>query len=117
MLEPIKGLVGEGAALEIIAFRRMFLELPNPDAILIDPDNGQIPSKPDQLFALVVALAKRASAGSFGRLVRYAERLQQEHLGEFAALMLRDAQVQCPEVTKSLEYNRLAVGPLQALFQ
>ena len=36
--ECFKGAVGEGAAAEFVGFMRIYRKLPNPDAILMNPD-------------------------------------------------------------------------------
>lgn len=57
------GLVGNGIATELIAFRRLQKELPNPKAVLEDPV-GALPNPPKQLdrkTALVTALGEFAS--------------------------------------------------------
>lgn len=85
------GAVGEGAAGEFSAFLRLWNELPNMDAILLDPAKAVIPKKPDMLYAVVTALAMKANQQTFGRIGIYAERLVQASRGEFAALLVMDS--------------------------
>jgi len=86
----LAGAVGEGAAVEFSAFLRLWVELPNIDAILIDPDAQPLPTEPATLYAVVTALGTKAAAKTFPRIARYAERLTEAEHGEFAALLLRD---------------------------
>jgi len=86
----LAGAVGEGAAVEFGAFLRLWAELPNIDAILIDPDAQPLPTQPATLYAVVTALGTKAAAKTFPRIARYAERLTEAEHGEFAALLLRD---------------------------
>jgi len=68
----------------------LWVELPNIDAILIDPDAQPLPTEPATLYAVVTALGTKAAAKTFPRIARYAERLTEAEHGEFAALLLRD---------------------------
>jgi hypothetical protein len=106
----IAGAVGDGAAVEVTGFLRMYRELPNIDAILIDADSGPLPSKPNALYAVVTALGARASEENFGRVARYAERLIEAGSGEFAAVLVKDAMRKAPEVKETREFVRFASG-------
>jgi hypothetical protein len=86
------GAVGEGAAIEYIAFRKMARSLTSIDAILLNPDKVKIPSNIDELYATTIGLASRANETNFPRIATYANRLVTEvDKGEFAALLVRDA--------------------------
>lgn len=73
------GAVGEGAAVEYSAFIRMYRELPNIDAILLNPASAPVPSGPATLFAVSSALARRTNTGNFGRVLKYFGRMPQEY--------------------------------------
>lgn len=106
----IAGAVGEGAAVELHAFLKLLRSnLPNPDAIILDPDNAVIPDRPDILWAVVTALAKRASTTNCGRIFRYAERLYESGHGEFATLMVKDIKDIHPEVLHTPEWTALCL--------
>lgn len=114
--EAVKGAIGEGAATEFLAFRRMYKSLPSIDAILLDPANADIPQDMSVLVAVTTALGQRATPGNFGRIARYAERLHKEaNLGEFAAVLVLDSQRRDKEVTNTTDYIRLVSGELQSL--
>lgn len=57
------GLVGEGVATEFVAFVKLQKELPNPKAVLDDPEKAMPnpPTEPDRLAALVTALGEYAA--------------------------------------------------------
>jgi len=57
------GLVGVGVATEFVAFIRLQKELPNPKAVLDDPEKAMPspPEEPDRLAALVTALGEFAA--------------------------------------------------------
>ena len=109
------GAVGEGAAVEFVAFRKLFAELPNIDGILIDPDKAKIPDQPATLYAVVTALGMKATPKNFPRVARYAERLMGKQHGEFAALLLRDAVRRDATIMQTPAFTRLASGDLGQL--
>lgn len=114
-LSAYAGAVGEGAAIELVAFLRMFRELPSIDAIMIDPKAAAIPTSPATLYAVTTALASRANAKNFSRLAVYAQRLTDERHGEFAALLLKDALRREPAIAQTPSFVRLASGELGQL--
>jgi|TARA_B110000240_G_C13475187_1_gene442706 MoxR-like ATPase len=93
----LKGTVGEGAAAELTAFLKIFRTLPDPDHILLDPMNADVPTDPATLYALTGALAARSSEVTFERIVNYGKRI----LPEYNVLMVRDSVTKCPAVTKT----------------
>ena len=86
-LEIFKGTVGEAEAVELVGFLRIFRELPNPDAILLNPDSADIPTKPEILYALVGALSHKASKDNSSRIIKIAERMPTE----FNVMLVRDS--------------------------
>lgn len=113
----IAGAVGEGAAIELRAFLSMVRSnMPSPDKIILDPDNAPIPERPDMLWAVCTALAKKATEGNCGRIFRYAERLHEASKSEFATLMVKDTTRLHPEVHDTPDWARLAVSELGKSF-
>lgn len=115
MHAAITGAVGEGAAAEFSAFRKMYKELPAIDGILIDPDASKIPTEPAVLYAVATALGMRATVKNFGRIARYAERLMDAQHGEFAALLLRDVIKRDEAIMGTGAFVKLASGSLGKL--
>jgi hypothetical protein len=107
--QALAGAIGEGAATELLAFLRLYAQLPSIDAILISPSSAPIPDSPSALYAVTAALAHRATQGNFDRIAQYCQRLMSAH-GEFAALCVRDCVRRQPDVTQTAAYVRLAVG-------
>lgn len=106
------GAVGEGAAVEYMAFRKMAQSLTSIDQVLLDPDGAKIPKQPSELYAVSVALAARATAQNFSRIATFANRLVGAQRGEFAVLMLRDATRRDPKLVYTDAFTRLNSGPL-----
>src|SRR5262249_44752227 len=100
-LEAIQGCVGEGPAAEFSAFLRMFRSMPNLDSILMDPDNAKIPEGTNVLWAVSTGLASKVNQNNFGRIARYAERIEKAGHGEFAVLMLRDCMRRDMEICQT----------------
>ena len=94
------GTIGEGAAAELLGFLKIFRTLPDPDHILLDPMNAEVPEDPATLYALTGALASRASESNFERIVQYSKRIKPE----FSVLMVRDSVTKCPEATKTIAF-------------
>lgn len=109
------GAVGEGAATELVAFLRVFRELPNIDAILLNPDSQEVPSQPSVLYATSASLASRANETNFGRVARYCERMLDAGFGEFGAMLIRDAQRITPAITNSPAFVTAMCGSLGKL--
>jgi len=104
----VAGAVGEGAAVEFLAFLRLWQQLPSIDGILLDPDTSKIPDKPSVLYAVATALAAKATDKNAARVIRYAERLYEKNLGEFSALLLRDACRRVPAFAHAPAFIRMA---------
>lgn len=97
----IRGAVGDGAGIEFDAFVRMANSLPDPDLIIMNPDDAKVPEGLDVLHATVGALAHRATPMNFDRILRYADRLRKE----FQVYLIRDAAKRTPEVANTDAFN------------
>lgn len=61
MAALITGAVGEGAALEFMSWLEQ-RDLPDPLAVLADPDSFELPSRSDRMFAVLTSIAAVAAA-------------------------------------------------------
>lgn len=102
--ELYKGRVGEGAAVEFKAFVDMYRKLPNPDAVLMNPDSHSVPTEGSVLYALAGAIAERATDNNFQRVMTYAKRMPPE----FTTLVVRDAITRSPELAASSTFTAWA---------
>ncbi len=100
--ETFKGDVGEGAAAEFRGFLKIYRKLPNPDAVLMDPKNAEVPTDPATLYALAGAIASRAKRDNFERVITYAERMP----AEITVLVVRDSLQRDASITASAAYTR-----------
>lgn len=85
--EVIKGIVGEGAASEYVAFLQVYRDLPSTDSIMLNPDKVEVPKSPAALYALSTALGARAKKDTFDRMMQYVSRMPIE----FQVVTVRDA--------------------------
>lgn len=113
--EAIAGAVGAGAATELLAFLDLYMHLPSIDSILLDPDRAPLPDKPAARYAIVTALATKATPTNFDRIAKYAQRLLDAGFGEFAALLARDSVRRNVGITTTAGFIRLASGDLGTL--
>jgi hypothetical protein len=110
--ECFKGAVGEGAAAEFVGFVRIFRKLPNPDAILLNPQTADVPKDPATLYALSGALAQRATESNFERVCQYSERMPPE----FSVLTVSYAARRNPDLANTQAFTKWSIGHQSVLF-
>ena len=110
--ECFKGAVGEGAAAEFLGFLKVYRKLPNPDAILLNPDKAKVPDDPITLYALAGALASRASTTNFDNLCRYLDRVPPE----FSVLTVTMAVTRDADLTTTNAFTVWATKHHEVLF-
>lgn len=115
LLHPtFTGLIGQGLATEFTAFLRIWRDLPNPDAVLMKPDDAVVPTKLDVLYALTGALCMRVTPDNAGRFIRFASRLTPEWsvmMVDYALKTKASAAVQtCPEWTAWFQKHGAIMG-------
>ena len=103
--ELFAGAVGSGAATEFSAFLRMFRELPNIDAILLNPAHEPVPQNAAAQYAVASALARSASDRNFDRIYQYVKRMPTE----FNVLCVRDASLYSPTIRSTAAYTKWAI--------
>ena len=81
--ELLKGTVGEGAAVEYLAFAKTARDLPSANEILISPDTAPVPTSPAAKHAVAVMLEHRAEAKNFKQCMQYMSRLDVEYQTAF----------------------------------
>jgi hypothetical protein len=110
--ECFKGAIGEGAAAEFVGFVRIYRKLPNPDAILMNPDTADVPTDPATLYALSGALAERATEANLERVVTYTSRMP----AEFSVLSISHAVRKTPDLANTQAFTKWAVAHQDVLF-
>ena len=104
--ELFAGAVGTGAATEFSAFLKSLRELPNIDAILLNPLKEPVPDNAAAQYAVASALAHRATDTNFDRICTYLGRMPTE----FSVLCVRDASLRQPEVQRTPAFTKWATA-------
>lgn len=102
--ELFAGAVGMGAATEFSAFLKTFRELPNIDAILLNPLKEPVPENAAAQYAVASALAHSATDTNFDRICAYVGRMPTE----FSVLCVRDATLRQPAVQHTSAFTKWA---------
>src|SRR5262245_3848286 len=101
----VAGAVGEGAAVEYLSFAQMYRNLPSIDDILARPNQAPVPTDVATRYAAASALAARAEAANFDRVLTYLKRLPRE----FMVFSVRDATTRDPDLTETPAFAAFAV--------
>ncbi len=110
--ELYSGIVGEGAAAEFMGYLKYYRNLPNLDALLMDPKKAKVPEEPATLYALATGLATKATQDNMERVVQYALRMP----AEFQVLLMKDAIVRDMSLTNTKAFNEWAVKNADVMF-
>ena len=86
-VETLAGAIGEGAASELVGFLKLYEQLPDIDALLLDPKNTSVPVDPASLYAVTMALVHKATKDNLKRIMSYVKRMPTE----FQVLFVKDA--------------------------
>jgi hypothetical protein len=110
--ELYSGIVGEGNAAEFMGYLKYYRDLPNLDALLMNPDKAAIPAEPATLYALATGLATKATQDNMERVVKYALRLPPE----FQVLLMKDAIIRDNRLTDTRAFNDWAIKNADVMF-
>ncbi len=99
------GTVGHAAAIEYMAFVKLYASLPSIDAILLNPTKAPVPDDVSGLYAVATALGHRADAKNLGRVVKYLDRLPDE----YNVMAVRDAIVRNDSLQATPEFTKWSV--------
>ena len=110
--ELYTGIVGEGAAAEFMGYLKYYRDLPNLDALLMNPGTAKVPEEPATLYALATGLATKATQDNMERVVKYALRLP----AEFQVLLMKDAITRDNNLTQTKAFNDWAIRNADVLF-
>jgi ATPase family associated with various cellular activities (AAA) len=110
--EIYSGIVGEGAAIEFMGFLKYEREVPNLDALLLNPKGTPVPTNPATLYALATGLAAKATKGSFDGIMLYADRMPKE----FQVLMIKDITKRTPALAQTRTFTKWATENSDILF-
>lgn len=84
--EVVEGIVGVGPAREFLAHHLLSIDLIDPELIIKDPENAEVPKEPGKLYVLTTSLASKATAKNIGNIIKWLERIESP---EYAAFCLK----------------------------
>lgn len=99
--ECFAGAVGEEAAAKLTGFLKIAKELPDPDEVIANATTHTIPKKVDVQYALVGALAYRATVENFADVMTYVSRMS----ATFSTLLVTIAVSKNRELQKTRAYS------------
>lgn len=103
-MQQVAALCGEGFAAEYVGTRDLMSKMPNIDGILMAPDKAEVPTEPAVQYAVVTALAMRASKDNFDRIMKYADRMPLE----MSTVLVKDAIMRDKAVMGSKAFTQWA---------
>jgi len=101
----LEGTVGSAATTELVAFLRLFRQLPSIDEILLTPETAPLPNEPSARIAIATALGRVLTDHSVGKGMKYLERMPVEML----VLAMRDAAARDRAITHTPEFVRFGI--------
>jgi hypothetical protein len=105
--------IGPTSAFQFAAFERTYGELPDVNAVYLNPATAQLPTGPAAMYAISAALARLSTPANFGRAIQYLGRLPEE-FSVFAvklATKLNPTLAHTPAFTKwSAQYAHLTMA-------
>ena len=111
------GTLGEAVGTEFVGFLKIYRTLPDPDAIIMNPDTAPLLDDPAANFAICGALAERASQGNVDRILKYSERLSDHAPAgpEFMTLLVTLASKRHPEIHQTKGFVKWALDHQEVL--
>jgi len=89
----------------LVAFLRLFRDLPSIDEILLNPDKAPLPAEPSAQIAIATALGRILTDHSIAKGMQYLDRMPTE----MRVLAIRDAAAQNRGITHTPEFVRFGV--------
>ena len=105
--ECVAGTVGGPAGADFAGFQRIYRSLPDVDAILLTPGAAALPEDPMTSYALMGALAHRATPRNFAAVIAYLDRLPEQ---EFSVVCVVDATARDQRLTLTAAYQNWAAA-------
>ena len=75
----LEGTIGQGMASEFVSYCDIYLELPDLDALILDPSMYPDTKDPNKLYAICTGLAARANAKTFKNIKLITDKMDREY--------------------------------------
>jgi hypothetical protein len=98
----LEGTIGPAATIELVAFLRLFRQLPSIPEILLNPDTAPVPDEPSARIAIATALGRVLTDRSIAKGMRYLDRMPTE----LRNLAMRDAAARDRAITRMREFEQ-----------
>ncbi len=106
LLSMVAGIIGEGPAVEFMAFLSRYSQLMALGDPLGDPLGATVPDDMGTRYAIASSLAARATLANLADVVTYLERLP----AEFATFAIKDATTRDPALKATSTYTAWAIA-------
>jgi MoxR-like ATPase len=110
-LDNIAGSVGAGRAAEYVGFKQIYNELPDITEILMNPAKAIVPENLAARYAVMGAVARKASADNFENVCTYIGRFQPE----FEVTCVKDAIKLAPAIKRTRAFQSWAAKSADVL--
>lgn len=102
----IRGLVGDGAAAEYAAFRKIYESLISFDEVLMNPTTVQIPKDLSAQYAIVGSVTHQSTVGNVERVAQFVERMATD----FGVMYWQDVIRKTPAIKNSKPFIKWATS-------
>ncbi len=106
----VRGRLGDAVGGERIVFQKLYRSMVSPDQILLNPTTADVPTNSSIIYALSIALARRATAKNLAVILAYVNRLPSEYQQAFMA----HATKLCPALCQTRDFIVWASAQQQA---
>ena len=110
-LDNIAGSVGAGRAAEYVGFKQIFNELPDITEVLMNPAKAIVPENLAARYAVMGAVARKASADNFENVCVYTDRFAPE----FRVMCIKDAIKLAPAIKRTRAFQQWAASNADVL--
>jgi MoxR-like ATPase len=104
--QDIKGLVGEGAAAEYAAFRKIYASLISFDEVVMNPKTVTIPKDLSAQYAIVGSVSHNTTVANIERVAQFVERLP----SDFGVMFWQDTVKRTPGIKTSKPFIQWATS-------
>jgi MoxR-like ATPase len=109
--ELLEGTIGPAATTELVAFLRLYRQLPSIEEVLLNPASAPVPDEPSAQIAISTALGRVLSDLSIARGIEYLNRMPTE----MRILAMHDAAARDRAITHTPAFVRFGVEHAEVL--
>ena len=95
-------LIGDGPAGEYLAFKAIYKDVPDIDALIKNPTTTKVPDNASVLYAIAGALASRVDEHNFDSIMKYVRRMP----AEYQVVIVRDCMAKNQALTSEPAFTK-----------